>query len=91
MKKPHKHAELIKLWADGAEVQWFSESNKEWFDYYHGSAGPGWSESHLYRIKPEPKPDMVYYACISRFRCGDDDLKLVFDGETGKLKETIVL
>ena len=20
--KPHKHAELIKAWADGAEIQW---------------------------------------------------------------------
>ncbi len=23
MTKPHKHAELIKAWADGAEIEWF--------------------------------------------------------------------
>ena len=28
--KPHVHAELIKAWADGAEVEVFSFDNNNW-------------------------------------------------------------
>ena len=47
--KPHKHAELIKAWADGAEIQ-LKGRNGEWIDIF-----PDWQEKCEYRIKPEPK------------------------------------
>ena len=43
----HKHAELIKKWADGAKIQIKSE-NDDWED-----VDPAWIEHCEYRIKPE--------------------------------------
>lgn len=51
--KPHKHAELIKAWADGAEIEMFTPSGN-WIVVEY----PNWSSELMsYRIKPEPKPD----------------------------------
>ena len=52
--KPHKHAELIKAWADGAEIE-CKNSDGTWFI----SEYPTWSDDCEYRIKPEPKPEPV--------------------------------
>ena len=52
--KPHKHAELIKAWADGAEIQISVSKCELWED-----ALPDflvWNDEYQYRIKPEPKP-----------------------------------
>lgn len=50
MGKPHKHAELIKAWADGAliEVRTSKSDNAEW----HDIELPRWQEDMEYRIKP---------------------------------------
>ena len=47
--KPHKHAELIKAWADGAEIE-YNHSIKGWTVM----ETPNWIPSGQYRIKPEP-------------------------------------
>lgn len=47
--KPHKHAELIKAWADGAEIQ-IKNSFGDWV-----ATDPLWSEHYEYRIKPKAK------------------------------------
>jgi hypothetical protein len=91
MKTPHKHAELIKAWADGATVEKQCRSG-EWFDDY----ACGWYEDAYYRIKPESKPDTVWnYNAFEGYlvRCDSDsaNLKLIFDGETGDLKAAEVL
>jgi hypothetical protein len=96
--KPHKHAELIKAWADGAEIQ--CDGIQGWED----CPSPRWENCITYRIKPEPKPDRVLYGKInsngSIHNCGyfgelngfpENNLKLIFDGETGKLKSAEVL
>jgi hypothetical protein len=31
MKKPHVHAEIIKAWAEGAEIQFWDRVNKYWY------------------------------------------------------------
>jgi hypothetical protein len=101
MGKPHKHAELIKAWADGAEIQYRADSN--WYDCTSNS--PMWDETQEYRIKPEPKPDVVLfvvyewnpinertYSSVPNQNQGQfSNLKLTFDGETGKLKSAEVL
>ena len=48
MNKPHKHAALIKKWADGAEIEYFMFG--EWRKVY----APDWSETTVYRIKQQP-------------------------------------
>lgn len=49
--KPHVHAELIKAWADGAEIEYFDTSRQQWRPTTSGS--PVWSDIMSYRIKPE--------------------------------------
>ena len=96
--KPHKHAELIKAWADGAEIQ-LKGRNGEWIDIF-----PDWSEECEYRIKPEPKPDVdvkehiqLHHFQNSPYPTVVGDRKKIpnilfrFDGETGELKSAEVL
>jgi hypothetical protein len=110
MKKPHKHAELIKAWADGAEIEYRVKDGKlgwsGWksFDSLERFLTDPWWD---YRIKPAPKPDVVYYGvynpedartrvvdlefCFTKLNDEGDHIKLTFDGETGKLKSAEVL
>ena len=102
--KPHKHAELIKAWADGAEIEYRrleSWGMTEWefisdktFVWYTGDV-------HEYRIKPEPKPDVVTYLTFNGFTSQWSEyknsgfksgaMKLIWDGETKELKSAEVL
>jgi hypothetical protein len=104
MNKPHKHAELIKAWADGAEIEEL-HLKKGWQPFTDGH----WMEcdSWDYRIKPEPKPDVVEHMSIYRNLnrryeierpIGEPfeysfvgNVQLTWDGETGKLKSAEVL
>lgn len=52
MMKPHKHAELIKAWADGAEIEVLCGK-----DYWEVRQHPNWHPDDEFRIKPEPKPE----------------------------------
>lgn len=48
----HRHAELIKAWADGAVIQYFRDS-LTWEDV-PGNA-PVWDPTIEYRIKPQKR------------------------------------
>lgn len=48
---PHKHAEVIKAWADGYEIQFKEESSSEWRDVV---GQPSWLYYLEYRVKPTP-------------------------------------
>jgi hypothetical protein len=96
-RKPHVHAALIKAWADGALIQ-FRNLDDEWVDVL----APDWHFSRKYRIKPEPKPDIVVvrYVHVTPTVCPslithyqaprmdypENKMQYTFDGETGKLK-----
>lgn len=89
----HKHAELIKAWADGAQIQWL-DSNCDWCNI---ACTPSWSIETTYRIKPEPKPDVVkYLICGLKSwvevddQVGHECIKIVVDGK-GRLKSAEVL
>lgn len=99
MKTPHKHAEIIKAWADGASIETLSNG---WVEV----ECPSWYSNREYRIKPEPKPDVVLYACTwfdnsDNLHClssmltakstSSDNIKLTFDGETNKLIKAEVI
>lgn len=67
-KKAHKHAELIKQWSYGAEVQCECPITGDWID----EQKPQWYEHWVYRIKPEEnKPPVVRwlwsYVCGGRW------------------------
>jgi len=90
----HKHADLIIEWANGAQIQCM-RSDHTWVD----DLDPSWLETTQYRIKPEPKPDVVveyYYASIYAVSPAvhfkrTPNLKLTFDGETCELKSAEVM
>ena len=98
--KPHKHAELIKAWADGATIE------RKWGNYVENNEpcwfvddDPSWMIHVEYRIKPEPKPDINLYLkyymdrpCIYPVNINQfPNLILRIDGETGELKSAGVL
>lgn len=99
MKTPHKYAEMIKQWADGAKVEYRFNSN----DFWRQCDYPSWVDHYEYRIKPEPQEDIVFEYLLyvedlnsqiktlggSRFK--DPNCRLTFDAETGKLKSAEVL
>lgn len=81
MNKPHKHAELIKAWADGAQIEYeapYSDfdarmrtGKTKWCPIDH----PTWCLTKRYRIKPEP-PKEPEYSEIAR-AAWHNDLQLV--------------
>lgn len=53
---PHKHAELIKAWADGAEIHFFSDDLRDWVL----TEKPMWLTETRYRIAPtNPNADKI--------------------------------
>ena len=93
MRKPHKHAALIKAWADGAEVEYLPLWSSDWMPI----TAPSWDDDGDYRIKPKPDVVMYGYACtkgiwrVSLYRGDGNNIKATFDGDTGKLKSAEVL
>ena len=90
----HKHAELIKKWADGAEIQW-KDKNGQWEDMVE----PLWFKNYEYRLKPEEKTDFAVSANVifklglngdylEFSKTGKHNIEFVFDGTTQKLKAT---
>jgi len=53
MKTPHKHADLIKAWTDGAEIEIGWAEHNDW----EVIKNPQWDRNWQFRIKPEPKPE----------------------------------
>lgn len=62
--KPHKHADLIKQWADGAEIQYYAGGT--WYSTPNASTpgGPSWCVDTEYRVKPAPKPNVVTWHAV---------------------------
>lgn len=51
MITPHKHAAVIKAWADGAIIQFrIPNHDCEWFDVVRNQ--PSWASTQEYRVKP---------------------------------------
>lgn len=51
MNKPRKHAECIKAWADGAEIECRAAGRETWVHV----AEPSWLPNDVeYRVKPRP-------------------------------------
>ena len=98
MKKLHKHAELIKAWADGAEIEYKSKFFNIWL-LFNGNKD-SWVDDYEYRIKPESKPDVVEDVFVWKspmdgypmmVRHDIPNLRLIFDRESGLFKDAEVL
>ena len=53
--KQHKHAELIKAWADGAEIEVHYKSLNKWYVVND----PAWSGDFEFRVKPKWTPRYI--------------------------------
>ena len=95
----HPNAEVIHAIAEGKDVQWRYPNEAMWRDFHPDGIRNPFRDIHVvWRVKPEPKPDVVLYCTI--FKDGniwaeDEEvysgkLKLTFDGE-GNLKDSEVL
>jgi hypothetical protein len=49
MGTKHIHAEVIKAWADGEEIEMFIASIQQW----HHAQTPMWDTTTRYRVKPK--------------------------------------
>lgn len=95
---PHKHHDLIVAWAKGAQIQFKIPNAGRLIHQRHDTPSPEWLPNLEYRIKPEPKPDLVVYKYINdkgstftRDGAQEANLKFILDGETGKLKKAEVI
>lgn len=66
MGTPHKHADMIKAWADGAEIECRQHNTNSWLP----ADSPGWANSSEYRIKPT-KTILAYRVGLFRGRFGE--------------------
>jgi len=91
----HIHQELIDAYRAGAEIQIRALSEGSWYD-----CDPQWAENRLYRIKPEPKPDITEYITNTmtygwkqdfKHHVGAEVLKVIRCGETHKLKSVEII
>ena len=58
-----KHADMIKAWADGYEIEAFNPEHQAWVE----TPTPGWFEDIEYRIKPhtmQPSKFIIRYAHV---------------------------
>ena len=94
----HKHADYIIAWANGAEIEYFDTPCHEW----RTASEPWWHLENKYRIKPEPKPDVVRFAhtyivsdatffqWLHEDKTKEANIKFTFDVE-GKLKSAEII
>lgn len=94
MGQPHKHAEVIKAWADGAEIQVRSTPVSPWVD----TDNPPFIECFEYRTKPQQisvlrhvsfnsRQDLTKTFALDAEKC---NIKFIFDRD-GKLLDAEVL
>ena len=97
----HKNAEVIKAYIEGIECEFFGLITNQWLTIDKLETFDVFDQV---RIKPEPKPDNVAYSIVYQYEDGSAyvthamknktdsyNLKLIFDGETGKLKDSEVI
>lgn len=87
-KTPRVHAELIKAWADGAEIEVFDFTNTVWIPV----PSPAWSPNSKYRIKPQnvvrygawfPKQQKLY--CYNERKRSTDTVKITLNPDQTKI------
>jgi hypothetical protein len=94
---PHKHAEAIRAWADGAIIEVNCGAKDIWSIVDH----PSWSLENNYRVMPAPKTDETMYYSIGRLgavkmehwqrEMHTPNIDATNDGQTGKLKSAEVI
>jgi len=82
----HKHAALIKAWAEGAKIQKFSKRSQRWED----TDNPSWGDDTEYRLRVDYTIELnahilngeLFIDVGARF----PNISLMFDATTSELK-----
>jgi len=96
--KPHRHAEVIKEFVNGKECEYFDSLTKHW----EKIEDLGDFVFDTVRVKPKPQPDVVDYLFVANKEPiyvpeinwvyeNTANLRLIWDGETSKLKNAEVI
>jgi hypothetical protein len=92
----HQHYDCIVAWAEGKQIQ-SNNPNLDGSEDWEDETEPRWYNYLDYRIKPEPKPDVVkYLICGLKSwvevddQVGHECIKIVIDGK-GRLKSAEVI
>ncbi len=90
MGTKHKHAEVIKAWADGAEIEHRFSRDELWKPCKNNC--PGWLEETQYRVKPKEPIKVDRNISITSDNIGlvykpftKDNVRFSFDPDTLKL------
>lgn len=88
MKTPHVHADLIKQWADGAEIEVYWDSDKMW----SRTETPLWVETVKYRVKPQNEiryglwiPNEAKLYCNNKTKDPTDTVKITLNENKTKI------
>ena len=68
--KPHKHCDLIKAWADGAQIQikrLYKNHINTYAESWSDDPEPTWYEYCDYRIKPREFEEGAFYPAINKY------------------------
>jgi len=88
VSKKRPHADLIKAWADGAEIEFFSTATFGW----HHTDCPSWDEDIQFRIV---KRDIVHRIHITPngeiSTTSPANIQVTFDAQTGQIKSVNIL
>jgi hypothetical protein len=63
----HKHAEAIKAWADGAEIEYRAQGSQEWKPIFEGWS---WDNSLVAECRIKPKQPVVRWQWAYKTRAG---------------------
>lgn len=88
MNQPHKHADLIIAWANGAEIEYRVLNNEPWKDCI---ATPKWLDNYQYRIKPERPKDIIFIGELADSLGAPRTIEVTYDGTTGDFKSSKVV
>lgn len=101
MSQPHKHADILRAIADGKEVQCRALGDFDYGFFTPKLQNPITDHGLEWRVKPEPKPDVVHIRRVGQCIDGDlymalaqtcaPNIRFTFDGETGRLKKAEVI
>lgn len=101
----HKHADVLRAIAEGKPVEWKTKGAQNWLSWLGLGLNPIDHAHYDWRVKPEPKPDVVRYWGVSE-QIGYESfekaigemkhfgsshmVKLTFNAETGECKTEVI-
>lgn len=88
MKTPHVHADLIKQWADGAEIEVYIQEENSWVL----TNSPFWISNYKYRVKPQNEiryglwvPNEAKLYCTNKTKNPTDTVKITLNENKTKI------